>query len=154
MPYETCLEFWDFKSALKNNQFPTAKKFIFFTYTLLSLIVAQGVLAMSDLIRWQKCWGFELSNGGLGLKIGQLLRILRQFGHFCQFWPSPNYRGAFIRGRDHYGQYGMQIRLQYGRFTYHMCRTSHRPNGPNHVRLPSVAEVLCKKASCIPPLPV
>ncbi len=34
--------------------------------TVLSLIVAQGALAGSDLIRWHKCWGSELSSGGFG----------------------------------------------------------------------------------------
>ncbi len=35
-----------------------------------------------------------------------------------------------------------------------LCGTSHRPSVPNLVILATVTEVLCKKASCIPTLPL
>ncbi len=49
----------------------TGSQSLVIAYTVLSLIVAQGALARSD-----------LSNGGFGLKIGQLIRIL---GHIKAF---------------------------------------------------------------------
>ena len=47
--------------------------------TVFCLIEAPGAIARLNLIPWSKSWGPELSNGGFGLKIGQILRELNLF---------------------------------------------------------------------------
>ena len=47
--------------------------------TVICLIEAPGAIARLNLIPWSKNWGSELSNGGFGLKIGQILRKLSIF---------------------------------------------------------------------------
>ena len=47
--------------------------------TVICLIEAPGAIARLNLIPWSKSWGSELSNGGFGLKIGQILRKLSLF---------------------------------------------------------------------------
>ncbi len=49
------------------------------TGTVICLIRAPGALARSDLIGWGESCCFQLSNGGFGLKIGQILKKPCQF---------------------------------------------------------------------------
>ncbi len=65
--------------------------------TVICLMRAPGALARSNLIDLGRSWRSQLSNGGFGLKIGQLLKKL------CLFWPfmielgSSKLGGALIR---------------------------------------------------------
>ena len=58
-----------------------------------------GAIARSCLIVLDQCWGSKLSNGGFGLKIGQILGKLWRFRPFFHsFWLSQTMGGTFIRG--------------------------------------------------------
>ncbi len=69
-----------------------------FFITVICLIKAQGAIARSNMISLSKSWGSGLSNGGFGLKIGQLLRKLRQFWSLWPVLGPPNHRGASLFG--------------------------------------------------------
>ena len=58
-------------------------------YTVICLIEAPGAIARLNLIPWSKNWGSELSNGGFGLKIGQILRKLSLFQSLSKILGPP-----------------------------------------------------------------
>ena len=70
--------------------------------TVFYLIRAQGALVRSDLISCAGSWGSGLSNVGFGLKIGQLLRKLRQIWSVLIVFGIPQTMGAPLLGRIRY----------------------------------------------------
>ncbi len=76
-----------------------------YSYTVICLIEALAAIARLK----GKSWGSKLSNGGFGLKIGQLFANFKQpkayFSSSGQDWVPLNYEGAFIRG----GAFNVQI---------------------------------------------
>ena len=100
----------------------------FRSLTLICLIRAPGVLARRDLIVWGKGWDSQLSNGGFGLKIGQLLKKLWRFWPFMIALGSSKLKGALLLGEADYATNRPDM-LGYQQWTFNLGRPpEHTPH--------------------------